>query len=147
MKLGSKAFLIAATLFTSFAAVAQEKVLEITQLPNKAQSFIKDHYQQEKISLVSSEKEFFTGTEYKVIFQNGTEVEFDSKGNWTEVDAKLKAVPQKLIPTPIVNYVNQKFPNNQIVQINKENKEYEIELTSGIDLVFNNKGEFIRIDD
>jgi len=147
MKLRSKAFLIAATLFTSFTAVAQEKVLEINQLPNKAQSFIKDYYQQEKISLVSSDKEFFTGTEYKVIFQDGTEVEFDSKGNWTEVDAKLKAVPQKLIPTPIVNYVNQKFPNNQIVQINKENKEYEIELTSGIDLIFNSKGEFLRIDD
>ena len=147
MKLKSKTILFAIALLTSITAVAQEKVLELSQLPSKAQSFISDHFKQEKVSLVSSEKEFFSATEYKVIFQNGTEVEFDSKGNWTEVDAKLKAVPLKLIPSAILNYVNQKFPNNQVVQINKENKHYEIELTSGIDLLFNSQGEFLRIDD
>ena len=71
----------------------------------------------------------------------------DKNGNWTEVDAKKNAVPHSIIPASIREYVKKSFPNNEIVQISKDSREIEVELTSGIDLKFNSKGEFIRVDD
>jgi len=147
MKSITKISMIAAMLVASFSASAQKKVLEFNQLPKTAQSFVNTHYNKGQISLVSSEKEMLSGMEYKVVLQNGTEIEFDQKGNWTEVDAKQKSVPQAIIPASILNYVRKSFPNNEVVQLKKERNGFEVELTSGLDLEFNKKGEFVRIDD
>ncbi len=132
---------------SSFQAIGQEKVIQLNNLPNTAQQFVKTYYGNESVSLVKSEKETFSPIEYKVVFANGTEIEFDKNGEWKEVDAKGKSVPQAIVPTSIKNYVNKSFPNNEIKQISKSSREIEVELTSGIDLKFNKKGEFIKIDD
>jgi len=132
---------------SSFQAIGQEKVIEVSNLPKSAQNFISSHYGQEKIALAKSEKEILSAIEYKVVLANGIELEFDSKGNWTEVDAKSKSVPQDIIPAKIKTYVQKSFPDNNIVQINKSSKGYEIELTNGIEVKFNKNADFIKIDD
>lgn len=38
---------------------------------------------------------------YDVVLQNGTKLEFDKKGNLTEVDCKQETVPDLLIPQAI----------------------------------------------
>ncbi len=131
----------------SVQSMAQEKIIQAQELPKQAQSFIKTYYPQDVITLVTSEKEFFKGTEYSVKLKSGTEVEFDKNGNWTELDAKLKPVPQALIPNKIKEYISRSFPNNEVVQIKTKSNLIEVELTNGIDLEFNKKGEFLRIDD
>ncbi|MVZ65254.1 hypothetical protein GQF61_05265 [Sphingobacterium sp. DK4209] len=142
-----KAALITMIAGSSFQAIAQEKVIQLNALPKTAQAFMSSHYNHEKVSLVKSEKDLLSPIEYKVVLTNGTKVEFDKNGNWTEVDGKKKAVPQDIVPASIKEYVRKSFPNNEIVQISKSSREIEVELTSGIDLKFNSKGEFIRIDD
>ncbi len=142
-----KAALITLIAGSSFQAIGQEKIIQLNALPKTAQSFIASHYKQEKVSLVKSEKELLSPIEYQVVLANGTKVEFDKNGNWTEVDAKKNAVPHGIIPASIREYVKKSFPNNEIVQISKDSREIEVELTSGIDLKFNSKGEFIRVDD
>ncbi|WP_433894993.1 PepSY-like domain-containing protein [Sphingobacterium mizutaii] len=131
----------------SFQAIAQEKVIEVANLPKTAQSFLQNHYNNDKVALTKSEKETLSPIEYKVVLASGTEVEFDSKGDWTEVDANTAAVPQDIVPAKIKSYVQKSFPDNKIVQIKKDKKGYEIELTNGIEVKFNKNAEFIKIDD
>ena len=132
---------------SSFLAIAQEKVIEASKLPINAQNFISSNYGADKVALVKSEKEILQSIEYKVVLSSGTELEFDNKGNWTEVDAKSKAVPQGIIPVKIKSYVHKSFPDNNIVQINRDAKGYEVELTNGIDVKFNKNADFVKIDD
>lgn len=142
-----KAAMVVLIAGSSFQAIGQEKVIEVNNLPKAAQSFINSNYGSDKVALVKSEKELMQSIEYKVVLASGIELEFDSKGNWTEVDAKSKSVPQGIVPAKIKSYVQKSFPNNNIVQINKDSKGYEVELTNGIEVKFNKNAEFIKIDD
>ncbi|GAA4138455.1 PepSY-like domain-containing protein [Sphingobacterium kyonggiense] len=147
MKKQIQTWMLIAFLGTAFTATAQEKVITVNQLPKTAQSFISSHYAKSPVSLVKSEKETLSPLEYKVVLQDGTEIEFDEKGNWTEIDGKRNAVPTAIIPAAIKAHVNKSFPNNEIVELKKKKKGYEVELTSGIDLKFDAKGKFLKIDD
>ncbi|GGE18633.1 MULTISPECIES: PepSY-like domain-containing protein [Sphingobacterium] len=132
---------------SSFNAIGQEKVIEVANLPQPAQSFIQKHYAKDKVALTKSEKETLSPIEYKVVLASGIEIEFDSKGNWTEVDANTAAVPQEIVPAKIKTYVQKSFPDNNIVQIKKDRKGYEVELTNGIEVKFNKNADFVKIDD
>ena len=60
---------------------------------------------------------------------------------------KKNAIPSKIVKSSIANYVKEKFPNTHIVKIEKEifNRE-EIKLSNGLELEFNSKGEYVKID-
>ncbi|MFZ4261216.1 PepSY-like domain-containing protein [Sphingobacterium sp. HJSM2_6] len=126
---------------------AQEKLIAYQQLPQPAKNFIEKQFSDLKVSVISLEKELLQGNTFNVLFTNGTSLEFDKKGNWTELDGKMNPIPAQLIPPTIVSHIQKSFPNNHIVQIKKEKTGYEVELTNGIDLKYNRKGEFIKIDD
>ena len=81
------------------------------------------------------------------MFQDGTEIEFDSKGQWDNIDCKRAAVPAVLIPDAIAEYVRQSFPGQVIVKIDKETFGHEIELASGLELKFDKKGKLVNVDD
>lgn len=140
--------MITALCFTVVMTVqAQEKLIQLAQLPQPAQSFLKAHYAKIAVSHIIMENEFLSEKEYKVVLTDGVKIEFDGKGNWTEVDAKLHAVPTDIVPASIHAHIKKSFPNNNIVQISKSVRKYEVELTNGLDLEYNKKGKFVRIDD
>lgn len=147
MKKFVKGILVLAVSLTTMTVFAQDKVITIDGLPNVAQDFIKKYYNVKDVALVEVEDELFSSKEYQVKLSDGTDLEFDSKGKWKEVDAELQGVPQEIVPGNIREYVNKSFPNNKIVQISRSSLKYEVELTNGIDLDFDQKGNFIRIDD
>jgi len=125
---------------------AQDKLIKFKELPKVAQNFIITHYNANQVSYIQLDKEFLS-SKYEVKLKNGVEIEFDSKGNWTEVDAKHSAVPKRIVNPKVTSYVTKRFPGEEIVQISKDRRKIEVELTSGIDLVFKSTGEFVRIDD
>lgn len=147
MKKFVKGILVLAVSLTTMTVFAQDKIITIEGLPNVAQDFIKKYYNVKDVALVEVEDELFSSKEYQVKLSDGTDLEFDSKGKWKEVDAELQGVPQEIVPGNIREYVNKSFPNNKIVQISRSSRKYEVELTNGIDLDFDQKGNFIRIDD
>ncbi|MBS5529141.1 MAG: PepSY-like domain-containing protein [Prevotella sp.] len=55
--------------------------------------------------------------------------------------------PSGLVPSEIVNYVQQNQKNVTIVSIEKNSKGYDVELSNGVDIKFNSAGRFIRYDD
>lgn len=146
MKQINKIVLMIALAIMSLSVYAQKKVIQFNELPKSAQSFVSTYYTVQQISIIVVDKEFMS-TSYKVKLIDGVEIEFDNKGNWTEVDAEKKAVPNQIVNPKIMDYVKKSFPNNEIVQVSRERNKIEVELTNGLDLVFNKNGKFIRIDD
>ncbi|WP_140938564.1 PepSY-like domain-containing protein [Sphingobacterium lumbrici] len=147
MNTSIKSMLTAVFLMAVMTVQAQEKIIQLEQLPQSAQSFIKTYYPKATVSYITMENEFLAEKEYKVVLTDGVKIEFDGKGNWTEVDAKLHAVPTNIVPASIHAHIKKSFPNNNIVQISKSSRKYEVELTNGLDLEYNKKGKFVRIDD
>ena len=133
-------------LLISITANAQETIIVRKQLPLNAQKLIKTNFSDKTIDYIIADKELIS-TDYSVKFTDGSEIDFNSEGNWTEIDCKKNAIPSKIVKSSIANYVKEKFPNTHIVKIEKEifNRE-EIKLSNGLELEFNSKGEFRTID-
>jgi uncharacterized protein YuzE len=133
-------------LLQSVTCLADDKIIPVEQLPAPAKTFVKKYFPQATIEYATKDTEFM-GTTYEVRLSDGTEVDFDKKGNWDNVDCKTKAVPASLVPAAIAQYVKAHYPNTVIVKIDKERGGYEIELSNDLDLKFNSKGKLIGIDD
>ena len=65
----------------------KDKPISENQLPAAARQFIKTHFPKNKIAMAKQETGFFS-KEFDVIFTNGDKLEFDGKGNWTQVSCK-----------------------------------------------------------
>ena len=144
----NKFFLVAllCMLLQSVTCLADDKIIPVEQLPAPAKTFVKKYFPQATIEYATKDTEFM-GTTYEVRLSDGTEVDFDKKGNWDNVNCKTKAVPASLVPAAIAQYVKAHYPNTVIVKIDKERGGYEIELSNDLDLKFNSKGKLIGIDD
>ena len=144
----NKFFLVAllCMFLQSVTCLADDKIIPVDQLPATAKTFVKKYFPQATIEYATKDTEFM-GTTYEVRLSDGTEVDFDKKGNWDNVDCKTKAVPASLVPAAIAQYVKAHYPNTVIVKIDKERGGYEIELSNDLDLKFNSKGKLIGIDD
>jgi hypothetical protein len=133
-------------LFVSAACFADDKMIPVEQLPATVKTFIKQHFPQKTILYAEKDSEI-RGVKYEVRLNDGTEVNFDKKGNWDKIDCKRVAVPAVFIPQAIATYVQTNFPGDIIVKIDKERYGYEIELLSDLELKFNKKGQLISMDD
>ncbi|MFP3592362.1 PepSY-like domain-containing protein [Chryseobacterium sp. SIMBA_038] len=133
-------------LMTGFA-FAQDRAISPNQLPKTAKNFLAANFKGIAASSVIEDNEIFGVDEYKIRLTNGMKVEFDSKGNWKEVDGEHQKIPYGFIPAAIRNYVAKSFPNTHIIQIERKSWSYKAELSNGIDLEFDKNGNFKRIDD
>ena len=93
-------FLFVCVFSIQVALADNDKPINFTQLPQAAQKFVKQHFPKAKIAFVKMENELFDKS-YDVVFNNGDKLEFDKKGEWTEVNCKSTVVPAKVIPAPI----------------------------------------------
>ena len=119
----------------STACADNDKPIAVTQLPQKAQLFIKTHFPKEKVALAKLERDFLE-TRYEVVFTNGSKVEF-----------LYSTVPTAIIPAQIASYVSQNYPDTQIVQIDRDKRDYEVKLTNRLELTFDLNFNLIDIDD
>lgn len=126
----------------SATTFASDRVITANQLPAAAQTFINQTFPGATIMYAEIDD-----GKYEVHLNDGTEINFDRKGNWDKVDCKLKAVPAHLIPATIASNVETQFSGTVITKIDKERYGYEIELSNGLDLKFNRQGMLSEIDD
>lgn len=126
----------------SATTFASDRVITANQLPAAAQTFINQTFPGASIMYAEIDD-----GKYEVHLNDGTEINFDRKGNWDKVDCKLKAVPAHLIPATIASNVETQFSGTVITKIDKERYGYEIELSNGLDLKFNRQGMLSEIDD
>lgn len=122
------------------------KPIKVKELPEKAQQFLKTHCKGVEISMVRMEKEALE-VSYEVRLANNGKIEFNRKGEWEEAEYKGVGVPVAIIPKNIRAYVADHFKGARIDKITKEYWGYEVELSNGVDLKFDSKGDFKRMDD
>ncbi len=137
--------LICLVAFQAPVLADNDKPINVDQLPTTAQQTLKSNFSTKKVALAKVESGLIEKT-YDVIFTTGEKIEFDRKGNWTEIDCKQSAVPTKLIPTQINSYVKQNYSGCKILKIEKDRNEYEVKLSNGIEITFNKNFAVIDID-
>ena len=131
--------------FNIVANAGNDKPINVNELPAKAQTLLSKHFKGQKVMLATIESGVVSRS-YDVVLKNGTKLEFDKKGNLTEIDCKQGIVPSQLIPQPIKNYLKENYRGETVRKIELNKKEYEVELTNGIDLTFNKHFQLIDID-
>ena len=147
MRTFAKLFAAIAALFVSAGIVScKDVIITADKLPATAQTFINEYFPDSSVSYAKKDKEL-TKTTYEVVLQDGSEIEFDSKGQWNKVDCKRNAVPAALVPSVIAECVQSSFPGQLIVKIDKEHFGYEIELLNGLELKFDKKAQLVNVDD
>lgn len=142
-----KLLLLLVCLFTlqTVARADDDKPIQVNQLPQPAQTFIKKFFPASKVAMAKMETGFFDKS-YDVIFTNGDKLEFDKKGTWTEVNCKHSSVPSGVVPATIQKYVSTNYPDAKILRIEKDSKDYEVKLSNGWEIKFDLKFNVIDID-
>ena len=120
----------------------KDEAIAITMLPDSAKEFVTTFFSNAVI--VSARVD---SNEYEAMLSDGTKIEFDRTGVWTDVDApRGKTIPTGFYPSAIDTYVAANYSGNGINEISKESRGYDVELVSGVDLVFDYNGEFVAVD-
>lgn len=123
-----------------------DKPITYEELPQKAKEFITKNFHKEHVSHVTLDKGIMND-EYKVAFTSGTKLEFNSKGDWKEIDCRYSSVPHNLIPEKISAYVKEHYPNSSITELKREHGNWEAKITGGLELTFNSDMRLVDIDD
>lgn len=132
-----------ALLIVGNVANAQDTRIQLGDLPVAAQDFIKTHFAGQTPDYIIKDTETFS-FDYTVKFQNGTEIEFDGKGQWTEIEGQNLSLT--MLPKAIPVYLKANYPSASVVKIDKD-RGFEIKLSNGLELKFDNKGRFVSLDD
>ena len=106
-----------------------DKPIEVSQLPAKAQTFIKTYFKDHKVAMAKLESGI------------------DKSGEWKEVRCRQSEVPVQIVPEAIRNYVKTNYPDARILQIEYDDNEYEIKLSNRWEITFDSKMRVIDIDD
>lgn len=143
-----KLILLFVCLFTlqSVARADNDKPIQVNQLPQQAQQFIKQHFSDSNVAMSKVESDWLDKS-YNVIFTNGNKVEFDKKGNWKEVDCKYGSVPLGVVPTAILKHITATYPGVKILKIDRDKKDYEVKLSNKWELKFDLQFNLIDMDD
>ena len=132
------------TLVTNACADNYQPISQ-TQLPEKAQTFLATYFPEAKISLARKEIDVMELT-YDVIFTDGCKVEFDRKGNWTEVDCLTHPLPSGIVPEAISKVIRAQYPDAQVTKIERDHRETDVKLTNRVELTFNKHTQLVDID-
>lgn len=143
-----KILLLLVCLFSLQTAVRadDDRPIAVTQLPASAQQFIKKHFAGNQVAFAKMEKDWFSKS-YDVTFTNGNKLEFDEKGEWTEVDCKYTSVPAAIVPKAIADYVAQNYKDVRILKIDRDTRDYEVKLSNRLELKFDLQFNLIDIED
>lgn len=131
--------------FSTMAYAGNDKPIVKGQLPKAAQQIIDKNFADKKIALMTMEAGVIDKS-YDVVFADGDKIEFDRKGRWTSVSCRKQPVPTALIPAKIISYLKDMYPGVSIRKIEKDDKDYDVELSNGLDITFNKKFQVIEID-
>lgn len=131
---------------TSLFACNDKITKDTNVLPELSRRFLSEHFAGIPVSHIQIEKDFLLVDSYDVILTDGTNVEFNRKGEWEEVRRHGAAIPSAIVPSFIRKYVLQHYPSATIVAISRDRRDYEVDLDNRLELKFDLKGNLIEID-
>ncbi|WP_094745834.1 PepSY-like domain-containing protein [Vaginella massiliensis] len=127
---------------------SDETSVDANGLPTNSKEFINQHFAETSVGQITKEKNTFGGDEYKVYLSDGTKIEFDSNGEWKEVENKAgKSIAMGFAPASIIKYLNTNFPEMAVKSIQRDRKGIEVKLLQNdLELKFDLNGNFLKID-
>lgn len=139
-------FLLLLSVFTlQFASAGNDKPITFEQLPAAAQRFVKKHFATEKVAFAKEDSELFD-TSYELLFASGNKVEFDKKGEWTDIQCRQSQVPADVVPQPIQKFVADRYPDAKILKLEKDRYSYEVKLSNRWEIKFDTKFNVVDMD-
>lgn len=133
---------VAATIYH----LRDDQPIGYSELPAKAQEFVEKYYDGVDVTRVTMDRDI-SSTEYDVMLSNGTKIEFNTDGEWCDVDARNSAVPSAIVPKQIRSYVDKNYKGNDIVELKRERYGWEVKLSQGLELEFDSAFRLTEIDD
>lgn len=128
----------------SLSSCEKETVLPESDWPAEIKTFVDTHFPNLAILQIVKDKDGLKKT-YDVRLENGFKLEFNRKMEIIEIEGTDR-LPDSVIPVKILDYVNQNYPENYIIEWELEGKNQEVKLDSRLELQFTMSGEFLRID-
>ena len=108
--------------------------------------FVTQHFPDATVQMVMPDDD-----DIDVVLNDYTKIEFKLNNEWKKVDCehatKFISVPATLVPEQITAYVNANFPNTIIKKLEKKFFGWEIELSNGLEVKFNNNFKVTKVDD
>ena len=133
-------------LLAAGVAMADNRPISLDKLPHKAQTFLKQHFADSKVSLVTQDDDL-VAKDYEVVLESGTRIDFSPSGDWQEVEVRQGVVPVSLVPTAIASYVNRHYAAERVVRLERDRRTWEVKLSNGLELTFDKQYRLIDIDD
>jgi len=128
----------------SLTSCEKEVVIPTSDLPSEITSYISTHFPNNTIPQVIKDRNIVNKT-YDILLSEGISLEFNRKKEIITIDGVTK-LPDSVIPVKILQYVASNYPPNVITDWALDNKNQQVELNNGLDLEFNMKGDFLRIN-
>ena len=136
-------FVLLAVLTLGFSAKADhDQVINFNQLPQQAQTLLKQHFANKVPLIVTMDWD-----DYTIVYETGEKVEFDKQGNWKEIDCRTSSVPTALIPEQIKSHIRATFPGTTIINLDRNRRGYEVKLNNGLEVEYSPSFQVIDIDD
>lgn len=143
-------FAVFATATVAFAAslytLAEDRPVSYDELPAEAKTFIETYFAGEEVSHAILDRDVIS-VDYNVVLASGTKLEFNSRGEWKEVDTRNGIVPDVIVPQTIAEYVAKNYPNKTITEIKRNHTYTEVTLKGGLELTFNRDYKLVDVDD
>lgn len=136
-------FVLLAVLTLGFSAKADhDQVINFNQLPQQAQTLLKQHFANKVPLIVTMDWD-----DYTIVYDSGEKVEFDKQGNWKEIDCRTSSVPTAIIPEQIKSHIRATFPGTTIIDLDRNRRGYEVKLNNGLEVEYSPSFQVIDIDD
>lgn len=138
-----KLLLIAIVPFV-FMACEKVSVLPMADVPEEITNYVNTHFPNNPIIQVIKDVDGVELT-YDVTLEGSFFLEFNRRKEVIEIKG-LTELPNSVIPDKILEFVQTQYPENYILKWDLDDKSQEVTLDNELELVFNLKGEFLRID-
>ena len=130
--------LVMAIVAIQFSFAGDVITKDMNQLPLPARNFINRHFTKPQVAHIKIDKDLLESAKYEVLLTDGTEIDFDSKGNWEEVSAGKGHA---------ASYLKEHNFTEPVTKVDRDRKGYEVELSTGVSFKFDKKGKFLKADD
>ena len=121
----------------ALSAMADDHVINFNQLPSAAQQLIETYFDKNDIRTVTADMHG-SRTDYEEKFYDGSSIEFDTDGQWDEIDSKVTAINETLVPVAILETIKTRYGKDaKVKKIKIDRQEYEVDLDNGAELEFN----------
>lgn len=116
-----------------------------SELPQRSTDFIDQHFASERIAEIDIDDNWYNMSDsetYEVEFENGVELDFNKKGEITEIETEDGAmIPTSVFPESVRSSLEREYPDAEVVAWEREKKGHEVELKDGTELWFDTNGK------